>query len=278
LIPTDYKLELVGLTNASLFNYVKANGPGSLQHKLIISGERKMSKDPAVMDANMYLRQLLTEKEIKRMVSVQSGKGGRGKGAADWTAEVQNIIGPIAYGESTTAGSIFSEDLNRLLQLYVDESEELTRKIADRKTDRYERGYVEIDTKPVIDRHHAFQQRLQGSMKDTAPPIIPYGKRLGRLLPLKGEANRRLIDQVFSVLEAVILLRQFQKGRQREDGRVVATRWDYLVLREMLVDPLYAAMGLATSYQLYTKLWKALGGKTDFDSNEVMGTKRFFRF
>jgi hypothetical protein len=269
LIPDDYKLELVGLTNASLFNYVKANGAKSLEHMLLISGERKRSKDPAVTDAKANLRQLLSEKEIKRITSVQRA----GKSVTDWIGEVQNVTGPVAYGESTTAGSIFSEDLNRLLQLYVDESEELTRKIGRRKIEKYKKGYVEMDIQPVIDRHHEFQKRLQNTT--VVLPIIPYAETLMDKLPLKGEANRRLIDQVFSVLEAIVLLRQFQSDRKWEDGQPVADRWDYFYLHQMMMDPLFAAMGLATSYQLYNRLWKALGSKAEFDSNEVTDTKLF---
>jgi hypothetical protein len=266
LIPDDQKLELVGHTNAGLFNFVRENGPDSLSHKLIISGERRHSKDPAVADANMVLRQLLSGKEVKRITSVQ-GAGG----AADWKGEVQSIKGPVAYGEETTAGSIFGDDLNRLLQLYVDESEELTRRIGKRRVERYKRGAVELDTKYVIDRHHAFQ----GSLKNIDTPIIPYGDRLVDLIPLGQEASRRIIDQVCSVLETVVMMHQHHKGRKWEDGRMVAGRRDYVTLREMMLGPLHAALGLATSYQLYRRLWGAMLGRKTFDSNQVWETKLF---
>src|SRR5205823_4970151 len=98
---------------ASIFN-----GPEDFfTHKVLITGERKHATDDVTRDANATIRQMLSEHKVTRTVSVPGGPGG-----GRWVTEHQVRHGPIAYAESTTAGSIFEEDLNRMLELYVDES------------------------------------------------------------------------------------------------------------------------------------------------------------
>lgn len=253
LFPESAKYPFMKFTEASLFN-----GPeDSLSHKILITGERKHSKDDATRDANALLRQLLSEKEIRRSVSVPGGEDGR------WVTEMQVRRGPVAYAESTTAGSIFEEDLNRMLELYTDDSPQQNRRVKTAIGRRYDPDAPADAGKAAAERNRAFQESLRPYRV-----VIPYWKPLVEGIPDKNPRCRRAAQQVLSVVEALALLNQHQ--RDKRGDRLVAARQDYDLARQLLLAPLHAALGLKEQvYAEYRRLRKALRKKT-FDSNEAL--------
>jgi hypothetical protein len=189
LIPKDEKIDAMQLTEASLFN----GSEDFLTHKILISGERKHAKDDATRDGNRMIRQLVSEGRITRSVSVPCGKR--------WITEVQERTGPVAYCESTTAGTIFDEDLNRLVQLYVDESEDQTRQVMLARAASYDPQRAPADIKNIVKRHHEYQEWL----KDREVPriVIPYHQELALAIPATKTMCRRVIDQVLTVIETI---------------------------------------------------------------------------
>jgi hypothetical protein len=257
MFPGECKIDVMRFTDASLFNAPE----DYLTHKILITGERKHSTDDATRDANAMIRQLLSEKRITRSVSV-AGEPGSGR----WAAEVQERKGPVAYAESTTAGSIFEEDLNRMLQLYMDESREQTAGVVAALAARYDPDYVPPDPAAVFRRHHAFQRSLK-----PCRVVVSYGKALAGRLPMKKLEVRRAAQQVFSVIEAIALLHQHRRGRD-DKGRLVATLDDYALARKLLLGPLEAALGAGRALHEFKRLRKALpaAGRQQFDSKEAL--------
>jgi hypothetical protein len=258
LFPKESKIEAMRLTDASLFN-----GPSDfLTHKILLTGERKHAQDDTTRDANAMIRQLLSEGRVTRTVSVREGR--------TWVTETQERKGPIAYCESTTAGSIFEEDLNRLIQLFVDESEEQTRRVMLARAAAYGPGAAAADPDKVIARHHEFQEWLQ----DQRVPriVIPFHRALAETIPAGKTMCRRVIDQVLTVIETITLMHQHQ--RELRDGVLLATLEDYQVARELLLAPLHQAIGVGDSYQKMALLKKKLP-KGQFDSNQAMRAAGF---
>jgi hypothetical protein len=247
LMPAGDVIDAMALTDASLFN----GSADMLTHKLLVAGERKHAQDDRTRDANRMIRQLLSEKRLGRTVSVPCGKV--------WVTEHQVRPGPVAFLESTTARSVFAEDLNRLIQVYVDESAEQTRAVMVAAARRYHGPGGAADAEAaVIERHHAFQSWLR-----PLKVVIPYAEGLAGAMPADRPQCRRVIQQVLTVIEAVALLHQHH--RQTDDGTVRAKFSDYAVARGLLAGPLHRAIGLGKRYARCKALEANLAG--EFDTN-----------
>jgi hypothetical protein len=235
LFPPAVKIEAMTMTNAAWFN----TPDDFFMHKIFLGGERKHSQDNATRDAGALLRQLLSEKRVNRGVSIWDEETKR------WKTEMVNREGPIAYAESTTSQSAFEEDLNRMLQLYVDESPAQNRRVIEAMAVRYDPDAERVDTEAVIARHHEFQNYLQ--KLPTQRVGIPFANALARLIPHKRAESRRTTQQLFTVIESAVLLRQHL--RARKNGFVIATLEDYALARQLLLAPLQAALGIGSDYE-----------------------------
>jgi hypothetical protein len=243
LVPPGSKIEAMAMTPAVWFNTV----PDYFRNKLFVAGERKHSTTAEARDAGAMLRQLLSEKRINRMTSVYDEK------AKAWTAVHIDREGPVAYAETTTAKSVFEEDLNRLLQVHVDESEGQNRDVVLTIGRRYDPGAAAVDVEAVIKRHHEFQAYLESL---PAPEVvIPYWRVIAEGLPAKRAECRRVAQQVFTIIEASALLHSHE--RRREDGRLWATEYDYSLAWCLLLDPVRAALGVSKEYVELRKKLKA---------------------
>jgi hypothetical protein len=255
LFPENAIVHFLAFTNASLFN----SAEDCFKHKILITGERKHSTDEATHDANAMLRQLLSEKKIDRQVSVPGGKDGR------WVTERQVRPGPVAYAESTTAGSIFEEDLNRMLELYTDESRAQNRLVMRSVAAQYAPDRPEEDEEAVIARHRKFQESLRPFLR----AVVPYAPRLVAGIPDHDPRCRRVSQQVMSVIEAVTLLHQHQREKTKDGKRLIAEGIDYAVARRLLVGPVHSALGLGgDTFRKCAQLRKALPDK--FNSNQAL--------
>jgi hypothetical protein len=253
MFPPDAVLEATSITPNALY-YMP---PGSLEHKLIVGGERMHRVDPDAADATAALRQLISEGRIRKLVTLRSD-GSR------FEAKMIEQNGPVAYVETTTSSLIFKEDLNRCILLMTDDSPEQTRKVLQAKARRYsptpERETV--DTQAIIDRHREFQQSIE---KCTV--VIPYAEVLAVQLPAGRIETRRAITQVLGTIEAVALLHQHQRGRD-DQSRLIADRHDYETARRLLLKPLSGSIGLSDKAQkAYDTLKKKL--PREFTSTEA---------
>jgi hypothetical protein len=258
LFPKEAKVEAMSLTPASLFNFP----PDYFVHKFLVTGERKHATDDATRDSNAILRQLISEKRISRTVSVYN------QAEMKWESHEVVREGPIAYAESTSAGSIFAEDLNRMLQVYVDPTEQQTRRVMVATARRYEPGRKMEDVEDVIAWHHEFQRSLVH--RDVR---IPYWQALAENVPASRIEARRVMQQVLTVIESIVLLHQHHRVDQ--DGELIATWSDYSLARRLLLPPVHAAMGLGQDFKeaavLKSKLSKPLF--TSKDVKVAMGLK-----
>ena len=166
----------------------------------------------------------------------------------------------MAYAESTTSGTIFVEDLNRMLELYMDDSADQTRRVMLAVGSKYDPDAGDESAEDVIARHHA----LQGSL-ERHRVVIPYWERLARGIPASDPRCRRVAQQVFSVIEATTLLHQHYREKDAR-GRLRAAREDYALTRSLMLSPLHAALGIGPDYDAYRRLRKSLL-RMEFDSN-----------
>jgi hypothetical protein len=264
LFPPESKIEALDATKASWFN----TEPDYFKHKIFLAGERSHAKDDAAKDDTKYLRQMLSEKRISRRVSVDPDPNTR-----RWDSETVVRHGPIAYAETTTLDtkSIFEEDLNRMIQVHLDDSPEQTRKIMLSKADKYapDGPALSVNEAEIIARHHAFQRTIQGCKVG-----IPYGKLIAERMPDTKPAVRRSMEQVLTVIECLVVLQQHRRKLNKQ-GLRIATIEDYVVAYSLLEGPLQAALGAGPDYDKAKKLRAALKTATTFTAKDVKAVFKF---
>ncbi len=232
---------------------------GALMHKFVINGERRRSTDDEHAEATRALRQMLSDKELCKVVPV---KGENGK------PESRKIHqpGPIAYVETTTRTDIFNEDANRCMLLGTDESQEQTARIVAAQA-RAASG-PEIDCQAVFERHHAFQRLLK-----RVKVSIPFAGKIAQAIPTKHQEARRAMPQILSMIKAVALLQQQQRkaGELDHGDAIEATLADYVVARRLLVGPMGRSLGgaLPGAAARFGKRVRARYGDEEFSSTEA---------
>ncbi len=193
-------------------------GRDALKHKLLIVDERDGSAE-----SEYPIRTLQSRRKLTLAVPMKNPKTGNIE-----TAEVE-ILGPIAYMESTTSTAVNPENENRSFELYLDESPEQTRRIFEARKKAHLLGAEEraVKRKRIVERHHRAQRLLE--------PVavrVPFARLLD--FPVNWTRGRRDIDRLLSLVEAVAFLHQ--KQRKRDGDAIEATPDDYA-----------AAYGLARS-------------------------------
>lgn len=193
------------LTSQSLY-YM---GREALQHKLLIVDERDGSAE-----SEYPIRTLQSRRKLTLAVPMKNAKTGNIE-----TAEVE-ILGPIAYMESTTSTEVNPENENRSFELYLDESPKQTRRIfeAQKKAHLLSAEERAVKRERIVQRHHHAQRLLE--------PVtvrIPFAHLLD--FPVSWTRGRRDIDRLLSLVEAITFLHQ--KQRPRVGNAVEATPEDY---------------------------------------------------
>jgi len=185
----------------------------ALQHKLLIVDERNGSEE-----SEYPIRTLQTRKVLRLAVPVKDPNSGRIK------TETLEILGPIAYMESTTSEKVNPENENRCFELYLDESDEQTKAIfaAQRKSRTLDGWKTERLREKVRKTHHD-AQRLLRPLK----VIIPYVDLLE--FPQSWLRGRRDHDRFLSLIEGIAFLHQYQRtiGTDRGAEYIEADVEDY---------------------------------------------------
>lgn len=214
MFPDEVVLQAHDFTANSLY-YLP---PGSLEHRLVVAGERRRKQDE---DTTRAWRELIADGELRKCV-VQPGKK---------TIELHQK-GPVAFVETTTLTRIFDEDLNRTLLLHTDESPEQTRRImaAIATSASSATHAIESAREEVRLRHRAFQLLLRPKKV-----VVPFADRLAGFIPTRPIRMRRAFPLLLSAIAASAVLHQFQRT-EVEDDVIEATIDDYRLARRLISD------------------------------------------
>jgi len=174
----------------------------ALQHKLLIVDERNGSEE-----SEYPIRTLQTRRVLRLAVPIKDPNSGRIK------TETLEILGPIAYMESTTSQKVNPENENRCFELYLDESDDQTRAIfAAQRRARTLEGWKTERLKERVRRTHHNAQRLLRPLK----VIIPYVDLID--FPKEWLRGRRDHDRFLSLIEGIAFLHQYQRKIGSDDG------------------------------------------------------------
>ncbi|MFO0845861.1 MAG: hypothetical protein U0797_26345 [Gemmataceae bacterium] len=220
LVPPEDVVDAMRITPQALYH----GEPGWLEHKLVLGGERSHQEDDAQRDRTAAIRQMLSHGYITKAIVVE----GR-------TRHIRQG-GPICYSETTTKASVFDEDLNRCVQLYVDDSEEQTRRVLQAVAARHQPG-EKPDRQAIKEKHWGFQRWLRAV--DVA---IPFADCLAAAMPTSKVRVRRVFGQLLGLIQVVAFLHQAQRESD-DNGHLIATIDDYGVARRLLLGPLHRSIG-----------------------------------
>ena len=184
-----------------------------LSHKFVCLGESKGNEN-----IEYPLRELISSKEITRLVTMKDEKTGQMKGVKI------NTKGPIAYIETASRiENLNSENLNRCLVLFVDETQEQTGRILEyQRFLQTPKGFLVKQRIPsIIEKHKAAQKLLQSVMI-----INPYAELMG--FPERRLEARRDQMKFIQVLNAVAFLNQYRRERKTIEDTAAKETFEYI--------------------------------------------------
>lgn len=145
------------------------------------------------------------------------------------------VLGPIAYLETTTSLRLNPENTSRCFEIPLDESPAQTRRIHQRQ--KALKGLARLsasDTRErLCERHHHAQRLLE-----EVPVVIPYVHLLS--FPDQWLRARRDHDRFLHLIEVLAYLHQFQRPRKEHGGQsyleatVSDYRWAYFLAHKVL--------------------------------------------
>lgn len=227
MFPPEARLMGTDLTPNALY-YLPED---ALRHRVVFAGERSRGKEDERAEATRALREMISAGVLRKLVAMK-------RGDAIETVMIERR-GPISYIESTTLVDIFAEDANRMLLLGSDDSPEQTRRVLDAIAASYAGTKRGSKADAIQARHFAMQRMLRRVAVE-----IPFAPVLAEAMPVSRPEARRAISRILGVVQSIALLHQFQRTDSPEHGTVItATRDDYRIARELLLEPLGRSLG-----------------------------------
>jgi DNA primase len=191
LIPEENKLEITTLSGNALY-YFKRD---ELKNKLII-----IEDYDGVQDGLYPLRELTTKQKITKTVSLKDSKG-------NIRTLTFTVEGPVSITGCTTKESVYEDNANRCLLIYLDTSSEQDERIMD-----YQRnasaGLINIKEEKEYQTRLRNVQRLLKPIK-VINPYAPFLK-----IPANVLKPRRSHKLYLRFIEIVTLYHQYQRTQR----------------------------------------------------------------
>lgn len=233
-----------------------------LKHKLIILEERAGGEA-----ADYQIRTLQSRRRISQLVTIKDPATGQ------MVADFREVLGPVAFLESTTRTELNPENTTRCYEIFLDESEQQTRRIqaAQRRARLPQLFDPDRQAEGICRRHHNAQRLIEG-----LPVFIPYAEHL--TFPSRWVRTRRDHDRFLCLIEASALLHQHQRRRRTtEDGTtyVLADLKDYRLAYRLTTEALSATFHELS--QTARDLWAVVRSKVTEDGLEAAAGSVFTR-
>ena len=189
-------------------------------HKILSMGEASGAEEQSLQD--YLLRELISEGRLRYPV-VQKVDGA---GMVTVTVEKN---GPVVFMVTTTKAALHPENETRMLSLEIDDSDMQTIVVLDKVAEIVGMNFehATIDFEPWRD----FQRWLGSGSCDV---VVPFARRLGKLIPPRSVRLRRDFSQVLLAIKAHALLHRRHRLVD-ERGQVVADiDQDYRPVAELM--------------------------------------------
>lgn len=195
-----------------------------LRHKMVRMEERVGGES-----CDYQIRALQSANVLKQCIVVKDPITGQ------LHAKENEVLGPIAYWETTTSLYLNPENTSRCFEIPLDESPEQTRRIHERqKVLKTLEGLAGPDHREkIVERHHCAQRLLE-----KVAVVLPYVHKL--TFPDNWLRARRDHDRFLHLIEVLAFLHQHQRPRKNHQGReyieatVADYRWAYFLASRVL--------------------------------------------
>ena len=255
LFPDEDVKNFTEISAKSLF-YMPEN---SLANKILVIFERHGS------EASDYsIRSLQSENQLQIAVTIRDPLTNELK-----TTE-RTVKGPVSFVESTTKLSIHPENETRSFDLYIDESEEQTKKIFNTQNLIYlpDNGMLNDETKEIIWKHKTMQRLLK-----PVKVIIDYVDQIK--FPTSQLRLRRDRLKFLSLIECFAFLYQYQRERKMINNQeyILADIKDYEMAynlaEKIMADTLSVIHQKSRELLNYIKVILKRKGKNSFTVSDL---------
>ena len=156
-------------------------------------------------------------------------------GTGQLMVKENEVLGPMAYLETTTSLKLNPENTSRCFEIPLDESAEQTRKIHQRQKflKTVQSLAVDKNRETIIEKHHHAQRLLE-----RIPVVIPYVHKL--TFPDTWLRARRDHDRFLHLIEVLAFLHQHQRPTKTYQGisyieaNIKDYRWAYFLASRVL--------------------------------------------
>lgn len=269
LIPEEDVISMTTLSEQAL-NYLPED---ALINKFMVMGEAVHSD---VID--YQIREMLSSKELSRMVTTKDEKSGK---MTTKTVRKDVVVSTVM---SSTQTDINPENASRVFVINTDESVEQTRRIHSKQREKYSlKRYKSktTDIPNIIRKHKSAQRMLKNYLI-----VNEFVEHL--TFPDSLMRTRRDHERFIDLISTVCFLRQYQKEVQTEiiDGDsvkyIICDIEDYRIASEIMRGILSATLinlpkGALTLYEEIRKLCKSMADAQGVDPTEIGLTQREIR-
>ena len=156
------------------------------------------------------------------------------------TTQTYEVKGPVAYLETTTSTYLNPENASRCFELFMDETEEQTKRIFAQQ--RRNRVVPDVDSDTLLDaikrKHHNGQRMLK-----PLRVYVPYAELIS--FPSQWLRTRRDHERFLCLVEVIAFLHQHQREHgQTSDGKpyILANLDDYSLAYQLALDVLTSTL------------------------------------
>lgn len=200
LVPPEDRVVLTSATARSL-DYLE--GDSAIKEKFLVVQEIHGMKE---VEDNIRLIQ--SEGKLTRIRTVSEPATGKMKTKSNEVEFQASVV------TTTTLHTVHPENLTRIFEIYLDESQEQTKKISEfiKEKNSLEWQLQAIEREKIEKLHHNIQRML--SPLEVTIPFVKYIE-----FPSSSTRHRRDIDRFLNLIKAVAFLRQYQK-EMKEKGNI----------------------------------------------------------
>jgi biotin operon repressor len=206
-------------------------------------------------DMQTYLiRSLLSENRIRYQTAESTPQGVKPR--------LLEMEGPTGLMVTTTRTRMHPENETRLLSIYVTDTRAQTKEIF--------RALAEEDREEVsLEEWKSLQTWIEGG---TLAVSVPFGKVLAEMVPPLATRLRRDFGAVLRLIKSHALLHRATRETDAK-GRIVATLFDYTVVRELVADLVSEGVG-GTVRETIKETVRAVAELTQPDDVETVSLKK----
>lgn len=255
LIPEKDKLEITAMSDNSVYYFDREE----LKHKLVLIEDLDGANEEKVMYA---LRELMSKKRISKKVVIKDNQG-------RMRTITLKVEGPICLSGTTTRESLYEDNANRSILIYLDQSSNQKQSIMDYQC-RKSANLINTTEQESAKQFLLDVQRVIRNVR----VVNPYAMDLK--LPTEVFKPLRTNQHYLKIIEIVTLVHQFQRERKRDanNNYHIETAIEDIEIANALIEEVLLTKSdeltkACRDFFERVKRWMERTGKNSFYRNQI---------